>query len=184
MGADPFGPTDAGLPRLVRNRIRELQDHWDIIMYHHCVEHVERPAHELGAASQRRRPAGRVLVRIPLADSDAFERYGTRWVQLDALRHRAIPTARGMALLAACHGLRVVDEWRDSSAFQFWGSELYLRDIPLQSERALPKVVFGRAQLSNWQRIAAELNVQNRGDQGAFVLESALSPAERSSVSR
>lgn len=125
-----------------------------------------------------------MLVRIPLADSDAFERYGTRWVQLDALRHRAIPTARGMALLAACHGLRVVDEWRDSSAFQIWGSEPYLRDISLYSERANPKLVFGRAQLSNWLRIAAELHVQNRGEQGAFVLESALSPAERSSVSR
>ncbi len=111
---------------------------------------------------------GRILVRVPLADSDAAERYGPDWVQLDAPRHRTIPTAAGVAALAGRLGLSIVDAWRDSTAFQFWASELYRKGGFLAE--CDPAEAFSPDAIAQWERDAAAVNAAGRGDQGVFVL--------------
>ena len=172
-GCDKFGAEVPGPPRLHRGGIDTVPGTWDVISYHHCLEHIDDPLAELQLARARLSPGGRVLVRVPLADSDAATTYGDRWVQLDAPRHRVIPSAAGMAALAARAGLTLITQWRDSSAFQFWGSELYRRDIPLRSVHAGPSAHFTRDELRRWAAQATALNASGRGDQGAFILQRA-----------
>jgi hypothetical protein len=45
-------------------------------------------------------------------------------VQLDCPRHLAIHTSRSMEQAAGLAGLTIAKTVYDSSAFQFWGSEL------------------------------------------------------------
>jgi SAM-dependent methyltransferase len=170
VGCDMYGTDAAGPPRLVRGRLDAVAGAWDVIMYHHCLEHIEDPASELARAALRLTPRGCVLVRVPLADSAAAEEYRDRWVQLDAPRHRVIPSAAGVRALASRAGLAVDTEWRDSSAFQFWGSELYRRDIALRAAANGPTGYFSAKQLADWEARAAALNTSARGDQGAFIL--------------
>jgi len=170
VGCDAYGADVLGPPRLIRGALGAVPGTWDVIMYHHCLEHIDDPAVELGRARSRLDPGGRILVRVPLSDSQAADEYGDRWVQLDAPRHRVIPTSAGMHALAARVGLIVEAEWRDSSGFQFWGSELYREDIALRNLGAGPESRFSKALLEQWSRRAAALNASGRGDQGAFIL--------------
>lgn len=177
VGCDAFGQNAAGPPRLVRGGLAAVSGSWDVIMYHHCLEHIDDPVEELRRAASRLAPEGTILVRVPLADSDAADEYGDRWVQLDAPRHRVIPTAAGLHAMAALAGLTVAAEWRDSSAFQFWGSELYRRDVALRAEAGLHKARFDAGSLRRWKSRAQLLNAEGRGDQGAFILHPAVDAA-------
>ncbi len=55
---------------------------------------------------------------------------------------------------------------------QFWGSEQYVRDIPLRDKRSLVEGgrEFSRLQLAEFEREAEELNIARQGDQAAFFL--------------
>ncbi len=174
-GCDAFGPDQIGPPVLIRGDLAAVRGAWDVIMYHHCLEHIDDPMAELRRATQRLSVEGKLLVRVPLTDSDAAAEYGDRWVQLDAPRHRVIPSAAGVRAMAARAGLIVEREWRDSSAFQFWGSELYRRDVALQSLSGGPSAHFSRAALKTWALRARQLNLSSRGDQGVFILRRASS---------
>ncbi len=131
-GADPFIASDhirAGVP-LWKREIGDVEGRFALVMMHHTFEHVTDPASTLAAAARLLVPGGRVLIRLPVADSDAWREYGTDWVQLDAPRHIFLHTARSLGRLARDAGLHVVSRTHDSTAFQFWGSEQYRRGIP------------------------------------------------------
>jgi hypothetical protein len=112
---------------------------------------------------------GLCCVRIPWVSSEAWERYGANWVQLDAPRHFYLHSRRSFEHLASSTGFRIVKLWCDSTAFQFWASEQYAKDIALYSERswlvAPERSIFTKAQLTEYERRAAELNQTCRGDQ-------------------
>jgi hypothetical protein len=59
----------------------------------------------------------------------------------------------------------------DSTSFQFVGSELYSRGLPL-TESVRARSLFTSEQIRNWKRKARELNLSGRGDQAAFYLTS------------
>jgi hypothetical protein len=56
----------------------------------------------------------------------------------------------------------------DSASFQFWGSELYKRDIPLKGTNVQDH--FTAEQLSAFAEKAVQLNLLEQGDQAAFFL--------------
>ncbi len=62
----------------------------------------------------------------------------------------------------------------DSTAFQFWGSEQYVRDIPLSDHRSYyvnpDRSIFTEKQMADYAACAAELNAHSRGDQAVFYL--------------
>nr|WP_253072642.1 class I SAM-dependent methyltransferase [Sphingomonas sp. H160509] len=169
MGVDPFVDAHqtslAGVP-IKKGYLADLPDQFDLIMFHHALEHTINPIDDLIAARKHLAPGGKCLVRIPTVSSHAWERYGVDWVQLDAPRHTAIPSRAGMAKAVALAGFRLADTIDDSTPFQFEGSERYRADVPLL-KHDFPISPEDRAR---FVRDSASLNAQERGDQVGFVL--------------
>lgn len=140
---------------------------WDLIMFHHSLEHIENQRGTLARVAELLAPGGWCLVRVPTVDSEAWDQYRDRWVQLDAPRHLTLHSSESMACLADSVGLRVDAVVHDSTAFQFEGSELYLRDRPLSE---LGKSGLSRRQRRAFADRAAALNLAGRGDQAAFFI--------------
>ena len=154
--------------------LEDLEGGWDVIMLHHAFEHLADPARLLREAARRLAPGGKILLRLPMADSYAWLRYRADWVQLDAPRHLFLHTRRSLAHAADAAGLRVEATVCDSHELQFWGSEQYLRDIPLNDPRSYrfdrSGALFAPARLARWRRAAAALNRIGWGDQAAVYL--------------
>jgi SAM-dependent methyltransferase len=140
---------------------------FDLVMFHHSFEHFADPIETLCAARDRLADRGTILIRIPVADSDAFEKYRENWVHLDAPRHYFVPTQKSVEILAdSCH-LKLVGHYRDSNGFGIVGSECYLRGLPLGEESSL----FSAKELAAFQAEAEYLNYENRGDSACFYLK-------------
>ena len=179
LGVDPFLPGDLFHAPALHVRAIPVHDlegegGWDVIMYHHAFEHVADPLEQLSTVARLLAPGGGCLVRIPVSDSEAFERYGADWVQLDAPRHLHLHSRASMTALAARAGLRVERVVSDSTGFQFWGSEQYRRGVPLLAGEgphdAWARSFFSARQLRDFEREARRLNARGRGDQAVFLL--------------
>jgi SAM-dependent methyltransferase len=179
LGVDPFLPADRFFPPALPVRaipVHEVEGEgvWDVVSYHHSFEHVTDPLEQLRTVSRLLAPGGTCLIRVPVSDSEAWERYGTDWVQLDAPRHLFLHTRASLARLAEEAGLRVERVLHDSTAFQFWGSEQYRRGIPLLAQGGPPdawaRTFFSAGRLRAFRREAHRLNVAGRGDQAVFLL--------------
>ena len=170
LGVDPFVREtiryrDRAL--VLKGTLDDMTGEWDLIMFHHSLEHIEDQHGTLARAAQLLSPDGYCLIRIPTVSSSAWEEYGVRWVQLDAPRHLMLHSVQSLERLADAEGLRLERVVYDSTAFQFEGSELYRRDIPL-SEYSRGR--FTRSQRRDFAARAAALNAEGRGDQAAFYL--------------
>jgi hypothetical protein len=95
-------------------------------------------------------------------------------VQLDAPRLLVVLSRAGAESLCERVGASVVSVDDDSTGFQFWGSEQYLRGIPLMDASSVMvaprKAPFSKRQLRGWEKRAAVLNRAGRGDQAAWVI--------------
>jgi SAM-dependent methyltransferase len=174
-GCDPFIEEDIidDNVHIVKKEIGAMSGLFDVILFHHSFEHVPDPRGDLKAARRLQRAGGRCVVRCPTTSSEAFEHYRENWVQLDPPRHLTIPSRDGMRKLATDCGYRLVEMHDDSTEFQFWGSEQYLRDIPM-SDSSSPwrgGSLFSAEERQKYAERAKQLNDINRGDQTAFILE-------------
>ena len=149
-----------------RAEIADTEGEFDLVMFHHSLEHVAEPLAALKDAYRLLTPGGKCLVRIPLL-SFAWEKYGVNWVGLDAPRHLVLMTEKTIKKIAEDAGFQVAEVIYDSTSFQFSASEKYSLDIPLVDERE----PFSRRQLRDWDKEAKRLNRLGRGDQAAFVLK-------------
>ena len=177
-GADPFLPHDYSSPNgvvLLRKNLAELERSYDFVMLHHSLEHIPEQLETLLEIKRHLKPDGTVLIRIPLASSFAWKKYGPNWVQLDAPRHFYLHTTQSISTLAQQAGFQIVDVHHDSTSFQFWGSEQYSQDIPLRDPRSVGEnkhqSLFSRSEMRGFDREARRLNSQAEGDQAAFYLK-------------
>ncbi len=173
IGSDPFLPEDVDRfgVKVLRRHHSELTGSYDWVVMNHSFEHVPDPHAMLASASRLVAPGGRVLVRMPIMGSAAWQRYGMDWSQIDAPRHLVLYTPRAMDLMAEAAGLQVERVFQDSWSFQLWGSELIRQGLPhkgasLQQARAH----FTRGQLSAWEKESRVLNARGEGDAGGYVL--------------
>lgn len=178
FGVDPNIGADIGPGNGIHVRKCEIQDldgSFDVVMFHHSLEHIPDQVAALRAAARLLAPGGRCLVRIPLMGQHAWRQYGVHWSQLDAPRHLFLHTGKSLGRLAERTGFRVVDTVFDSNDFQFWGSECLKRGIPLfdpATGRPNPQAVqIRREGAREWQRQAKALNAAGQGDQACFVLK-------------
>lgn len=175
-GADAFIARDIAYPsgvRIKKASLAELEGKFDLIMLHHSFEHLPSPQDAIENIHRLLAHDGTALIRMPVTGF-AWEKYGVNWVQLDPPRHLFLFSERAFTRLAEEAGFAVEKVIYDSTAFQFWGSEQYLLDIPLNNPRSHNQPdggeVFDTKQIEAWQRQADELNVQGRGDQACFYL--------------
>ena len=169
-GIDPYlpGDSDDGRVRLRKMNLDALDDEYDLIMFHHSLEHMPDPERALVAARCRLSMTGALLIRVPIAGSWACKAYGPCWVQLDAPRHLSIPSMRGMKALAARTGLTLAETSFDSHSLQFYGSEMYKRGIPLSSRKR--EAIFSRAEIRDFARRSEQLNARGDGDAACLIL--------------
>jgi 2-polyprenyl-3-methyl-5-hydroxy-6-metoxy-1,4-benzoquinol methylase len=177
-GIDPGMEADRELKHGVRLRkasIEDLQGHWDFVMFHHSLEHMVDPLSALVSTRMLIAPGGTCLVRVPIIDSYAWERYGTNWVGLDAPRHFYSYSLESLRQLSRSAGMRILDLKYDAIPMQFWASEQYERDIPLISRRSLmvnPLArTFRQAEKREFKRRTCELNESGQGDWVAVLLD-------------
>lgn len=178
LGVDPFNEKDIeyeGNLSIQKKDIHEVQGKWDLIMFHHSFEHIHDPKKILQKASDLMNPGGYCVIRIPIVSSYAWKHYGINWVQLDAPRHFFLHSLESMAILSSKTGFDVNNIVYDSTSFQFWGSEQYIRNIPLSDKRSYglnPKnSVFSKKEIAGFAKCAEQLNATNQGDQAIFYLK-------------
>jgi SAM-dependent methyltransferase len=175
-GLDPFIESSIDYPegvRVLKTELSDLDRQFDLVMANHSLEHVPDPRQVLREIRLLLMPGRYAVVRIPVV-ARAWREYGVDWVQLDPPRHLFLFTARTFEKLAGEEGFSVDEVAYDSTTFQFWGSEQYMRDIPLSDERSYfvnpARSIFTDKQIADYAARAAELNARGEGDQAIFYL--------------
>ena len=118
-GADPFIPQDIAYDNGVviwKKTIPEVQEKFDFVMMHHAFEHMAEPLAVLREIRRVLKPNRRALIRIPIAGSFAWRKYGVHWAQLDAPRHLFLHTVDSMTRLAGQAGLELESVFYDSNS--------------------------------------------------------------------
>jgi SAM-dependent methyltransferase len=178
FGVDPYISSDiaAGPIRILKKTILDLpdSDRFDFILFNHSLEHMWNQEETLAKASRLLTPEGICIVRMPLKTETIWNLYGTDWMQIDAPRHFYVHTVASFRHLSHQAGLVLQDITFDSTERQFWGSEQYRKDIPLEAENSCgvnpKKSMFSAAQIKQFRQRASELNRIGQGDQAAFCL--------------
>lgn len=160
----------------IEEYVNEQGDLYDLIMFHHSFEHIPNPEEVLESIKKLSHKDTLYLMRIPLSNSFAFEKYKENWAQLDAPRHLFLYSEQGICMMLEKHNFEILDIIYDSEEFQFWGSEQYLQNIPLQyDERSYAinksKSIFSEQDILNFRERAKKLNKENKGDQAAFIFK-------------
>ena len=171
-GIDPFIEKDICHPngiKVLKKDIFETDGEWDIVMFHHSLEHMPNPKEVLKKAFSLLKKGGLCMIAIPVCDSYAFRHYREDWVQLDAPRHLYIYSKKSCRLLAEEAGFRLESHCDNSTYFQFTGSELYRNDIPLNNSRS--ENFFSQKEIKKFAKKANELNKRGEGDQSVFYLK-------------
>lgn len=176
-GVDPFINDDIFFSngiKIYKKDLYEIDQHYDFIMLNHSFEHMPDPLSILQRLYHLLRPGKFVLIRIPVADSYPWKKYNVNWIALDPPRHLYLHTTTSMNLLAQKSGFQLIDISYDSADKQFWGSEQYLRDIPLIDSKSYfenPKnSIFTKKQIKEYKAKTIELNKNNKGDAACFYL--------------
>ena len=134
-GADPFIPGDSRpdpAVRLLARPIESVDDGpYQLVMFHHSLEHMPDQLGALRAARRLLGPGGTCVIRVPTASSAVWRTYGTDWVELDPPRHFFVHTHQSLRLAAERAGLAVTRIDCDSDAFGYWASEAYRRGLRL-----------------------------------------------------
>ena len=160
--------------RVLSKSLSEAEGEYDVVMMHHVFEHFDDPFVALAYAYNLVKPGGYLIIRTPVANCEAWEKYGVNWVQLDAPRHVFVHSPQSIDILAERAGFELKEIVFDSTSFQFWGSEQYERGIPLRDDRSYAqrasKSIFTPDDIEEFSRWADEKNEESRGDQAAFYL--------------
>ncbi|MDR3220207.1 MAG: class I SAM-dependent methyltransferase [Dysgonamonadaceae bacterium] len=164
-GIDPYISSDitydSGV-KIEKKYINELNETFDFIMLHHSFEHMDNPESVMKEIYRLLNPNAYALIRIPVARSYAYKKYGAYWVQLDAPRHFFIHSTASMQYLAKKAGLELESIVYDSTSFQFIGSEQYLKG---------ENISFKKKEIKYFSKKAKQLNAISQGDQACFYLK-------------
>ncbi len=145
---------------------------WNIITLNHVFEHLQSPLEVLTELQKKLLPGGKIILRIPVIDSMAYEKYKENWVQFDAPRHINLFTRKSIKLaIEKDTNFKIVNMYDDSSHFQFTGSNLYLEKKTLQPGDNNFYKRLTSIKTYYYYYLSKKLNRQNRGDQVTVVLE-------------
>ena len=167
-GMDPYIEkdiiTDHGI-QIKKQNINEINGTYDLIMLNHVFEHLDHPKEILSNLRTLLNKSGQLLIRVPLVDSYAWEKYGVHWYQIDAPRHFFLHTKKSMELLASKTGFKIHKIIYDANEYQFIFSEQYM-----QNKNIKAPILFTKNQIKQWRKQADQLNKNEQGDQACFIL--------------
>jgi SAM-dependent methyltransferase len=148
---------------------------FDWIMLHHSFEHLKDPVQTFEKLNSLLNPNGNVLIRIPVIDSYAWEKYKTNWIQLDPPRHFFLHSKKSIEYLSSRFNFKIYKIFYDSTAFQFIGSDQYIKHIPLISSKSYyvnpNDSIFTNDIINNYSNKAKELNTNKLGDTACYFLK-------------
>lgn len=141
LGIDPYLEKDIncldGLS-LKKKETFDLNEKFDIIMFHHVFEHFSNPEEVLSHVSTLLAKGGTCLIRVPNIDSYSFLRYKENWFSIHAPFHLFLPSRVGMEQIAKNAGL-VVDKVIGEQLIDFFlysmGHELGVADYEERGNR-------------------------------------------------
>jgi SAM-dependent methyltransferase len=169
-GIDPYINKDIIISnevKIYKKKLEEVNETFDLIMFHHSFEHMEDPKQVLKTTYKLLCKNGKLIIRTPVANSYAWRKYTSSWVQLDPPRHFFLHTTKSIKLLADLTGFDILEIEYDSTAFQFFGSELYLLNIPL-IEFYTGNNIFSQNKMNYFEQESKRLNRINDGDSACF----------------
>ena len=178
-GSDPFIEKDVYLSdnlRLLKKDIVELEGKYDIIMLHHCLEHIDNHAEVLVQLDNLLAENGQILIRIPVYSKPLFDKYGVDLVTLDPPRHLFIHSLESITRILEKQGFDVIESYYDANVFDIIASEQYQRDIELfdkeKSHIVNPKTsIFSSKQIKTFKQQIKELNANGESDTMALVIK-------------
>lgn len=168
-GFDPFIDSSRSVAKgltLYKKELDQIQETYHAVMVHHAFEHMPSPDASFALLARLLKPGGKLLIRLPVSDGEAWTLFRETWVQLDAPRHYFIPSVAGMKILAERHGLELYHTEFDSTSFQFWASQKYQKGHSLHQSGQ--KINPSAEVLKEFEKKAASLNSVRKGDQAAF----------------
>jgi len=176
LGLDPYIPEDLSYPNGVKVLKLDLpefsqktSEKFDLIMFNHSLEHMEDPSFMISTAKRMLEADGKILIRVPVADSFLWKHYKEDWFGIDAPRHLYLFTRKCMKILAEQSGLSIEQIEYDTTKSHFIESELYKRDIPGNASAENKKVI-SKSQIRKFKRQSTILDKEKRGGQAAFYL--------------
>lgn len=180
-GADPFIPASFNFNnniRILKRELHEIEGKYDFIMLNYSFEHMPGQKDVMITLAGLMTDEAKLVIRIPMSDSAAYEKYVVNWVQFDAPRHLYLHTAESMKILAHETGFKINEVIRDSNEFQFWGSILFENNIPLTATKLHSRnpmrdfrSLVSKADMKLFRETANQWNREGRGDQATFILE-------------
>tara|TARA_Y100001934_G_scaffold100170_1_gene123287 strand:+ start:426 stop:1412 length:987 start_codon:yes stop_codon:yes gene_type:complete len=177
LGVEPHIDADikyANGLTIKKTQLHDLVEEQDIIMFHHSFEHLPNPIETLDTVYRLMSADGVCMIRIPLVSSEAWRKYGTHWVNLDAPRHFFLYSIESLKILAGKTKFKIKEIVYDSNEMQFFGSQQYLEDIPLLAENSYlrnpAKSIFSKGQIKEYKKMARQLNSTSQGDQVAVYM--------------
>ena len=179
IGIDPNISHDCfyeGRHIVLKSSFFDISNQYDLITFHHSLEHMSDQVQTLRHAKNLLNPGGKILIRIPTISSSAFEIYREKWCQLDAPRHLYLHSHASIRNIATQVGLTIQSLWCDSNEGQFIFSEQYQKGVSLFNALSYEvnkhTKLFSNKQIKNFKNQAESLNRELRGDQICLILTS------------
>jgi 2-polyprenyl-3-methyl-5-hydroxy-6-metoxy-1,4-benzoquinol methylase len=110
-------------------------DFFDVVMFHHSLEHVYEPVETLREAHRTLKPGGLLLIMIPNAGSFEARVFGKWWVHWDVPRHLFHFNKKTMALLLEKAGFQLMKIQDGLGRSSFLGSMDYVYKHVLRVQR-------------------------------------------------
>jgi SAM-dependent methyltransferase len=180
LGVDPFLPHDIHCDdslRLLKRNLKEIDQQFDLITLQHSFEHMPDPTENLKRLHDLLTTQGILMITVPVL-GNAWEYYGVNWVGLDAPRHLFIHTSKSMDILCENTGFLVSEFSYQVDELYYWGSEQYLRDIPLADKRSYwinpQKSIFSEKEIDMLKLTAQKSAIEGRGDNIQFCLRKSV----------
>ncbi len=177
LGIDPFLDADIVYEngvRVLKRQLTELDQQFQFIMLHHSFEHMPDPVGTLKTLHRLLQPDCFTLIRIPVAGSYCWRKYGVDWAALDAPRHLFLHTTKSLKLVASQTGFDIAEIVFDAEGYSHWASEQYRMDIPLMADRSYkvnPSFShFTKEEVAAFIALDAQLNATGEADIAAFYL--------------
>ena len=166
-GIDPFVSKSTEKPfPIYKKTLSEISENYDLITFNHVFEHVENVHQTLKECHSNLKDNGKLIIRVPVKDSEAYEKYGENWIQWDAPRHFHLLTKKAFQILATENHFQIESYYNDSYKLQFTGSEKYVRNLTYQSSNS----IFTKEEIKNFNQESLKLNAISKGDQAVIVM--------------